>query len=278
MGIKWKTQEKQMLQSQLANGTPLDKVQIPGRNYEGIRKQAKKLRLIPRLSSEPWTTEQKQKLIELRAQGVTPTEIANFNLLGSPQRTVIAVFKACSKLGLAHENRSQASRNRKVWKGNEKQIFIAFLRQHSKTLTPEQIAERFRLKKVTVSAWQRRLGVKLTFQEILALPYIKRKMQKVYQQKSQKMLAGFEAKMAKKRAAFKALAEKVRRANRALPLGEKCCATCGCSWPKHRNFFYYSVTRVGGLTCWNFFAHCKICTSIQRHNKNLEQHRQKYCA
>ena len=275
---KWKKAEKEELRRLLEGGTQLQDVEIPGRNYEGIRRQAGKLGLTPRLMGAAWTFRQELKLAELRAQGIPPKKIAELNLLGPPERTAVALYKACTRLGLAGENRSLASRNRKIWRQEEKQEFIAFLVQRSKTLASEQIAEKFGLKKGTVEAWQRRLGIKLKLQETLALPRIRNKMQEVYRRKSQKMLAEFEQGSAKKQEEFEVLSRAIRRKKRALPFEEKRCPACGRVWPRHKRFFYYSVTRVNGYTGWRFFSRCKICIDKQRHAKNVLRHQKKYGA
>ena len=269
-----------MLRRCLGDGTELQDVKIPGRKREGIRRQAVKLGLAPPLIAPRMTAQQKAKLVELRRQGVSPKKILDLDLLGHPRRTLNSIYKVCSRLGLVQENRSRAARKRKIWREGEKEEFIDFLLQRSKTLAPEQIAKIFGVSRVTVEDHQRQLKVKLCFAETMALPHTKEKLQKSRQRRSRKMLDEFERGLPKKQKKLKDLAEAIRTRNRkrALPLEEKQCASCGYFWPKHRKFFHFSSVRANGFTNWHFFAHCKICTGKQRHAKNALKHQKKYQA
>lgn len=277
MGRKWRRGEKELLRLMLEEGVPLLGITLSDRKYEGILRQARKLRLIGPLRNPSLTDGQKVKLRELRQQRFSVRQIAEWDLLGPPSRTKNAVYKMCSKLRIVDKNRSAAAKKRKVWCDGERGGFLDFLRRRSAALAPDQIAEIFGVKKGTVASLQRRLGVKPSLQETLALPFVREKFREVYQQKSQKMFADFEKRILERQKELEALAQRMREKRWFVPLGEKRCVSCGRFWPRHQKFFYYSTIRKNGLTSWFFFSRCKICVAKQRHQKNLQKRRQNCC-
>ncbi len=273
---KWKKEEKEMLRQELGNGKQLPDISIPGRKHEGIWRQAKKLKLIAPSRNPSLTEEQKIKLRELRQQGFSAQQIADFDMLGKPKRTACAIQKACTRLELAGKNRSDAAKKRKMWLNGEKEGFCEFLLLHSAVLATEEIAEIFGVKKSTVNNWKKQLGVKLCLSATLALPCIRRKFREVYRQKSEKMLADFEKHILEKEKELEVLAQKMRKKKWIAALGEKRCANCGHSWPKCQKFFFHATVRKKGLTCWYFRGLCKICIAKQRHENNMLKHQKKH--
>ena len=269
---KWKKEEKEMLRQNIENGIPLQAIKIANRNYDRIRRQARKLKLIAPLKNPSLTDEQKAELCRLRRQGFSAEQIADFDMLGKPERTAVAIQKSCMKLGLVQKNRSRAAKKRKIWAKGEKKKFCDFLLCHSSKLASKQIAKLFGVKRGTVELWQRQLGVKPCLQDTLALPYVKRKLKRAYRKKSQKMLASFEEHILSKQEKLKNLAEIIRGKKWIV---QKQCQTCRKFWPKHKSFFFHSTVRKNKHTSWYFCSPCKLCVARQRHEKKLRHH-QKY--
>ena len=267
---KWTKEEKEELRQQLALGIKLKNVLIPGRNHESIRNQAvSQLKLIPPIRNPGWSAEQEAKLKELRWQGVPARKIAALGMLGAPYRTLCATRKRCSKLELGQKSRSEAGKNRKIWRKGEKEEFLAFLHLHSAKFSPDEIAEKLGVKKSTVAKWQRELGVKLCLQETIALPCVRERLKKSYREKGQKYFDSFEKRILEREKKLLALLSKMREKRWIVPPEEKRCRSCGQAWLKHRDFFFRAIVKTHGLTCWYFYPDCKICVAKQRHEKKL---------
>ncbi len=267
---KWTKEEKEELRQQLALGIKLEDVLIPGRNHESIRNQAvSQLKLIPPIRNPGWSAEQEAKLKELRRQGVPARKIAALGMLGPPHRTLCAIRRRCSKLELGQKSRSEAAKNRKIWRKGEKEEFLTFLRLHSAELAPEEIAEKLAVKKSTVAKWQREFGVKLRLQETILLTHVREKLKKSYMEKGQKRFNEFEKRILKRKEELLALLSKMREKRWIVSPEEKRCRSCGQVWLKHRNFFFRAIVKMHGLTCWYFYPDCKICIARQRHEKKL---------
>ncbi|MCX6720174.1 MAG: hypothetical protein NTV36_03665 [Candidatus Staskawiczbacteria bacterium] len=148
MGSKWTKAEKQFLKESLAKERlSLENIVVPGRSSERVRRQALKMGLIPKLRNPRISRSQRKKIREMRSQGYSVKQIAEFGLQEHPHRTANAVQKVLGRLRLVNKNRSRAARKRKIWRNGEKEEFYIFLRQYSATLSPQQIAKKFGVKK-----------------------------------------------------------------------------------------------------------------------------------
>jgi hypothetical protein len=243
---KWKKWEKEKLKQQLRQGINIKDVKIPGRNWNGIRRVAKRLKLIEPLINPHYTEEQKAKLRELKQTGCTAKQIAELNLLGLPHPTFNALQHACSRAGAVDPNRSRGRENRKIWKPGEKEDFRDFILKHSEDIPTKQIAMRFGVVEGTVRLWKRRLIPKPP-----ALP--------------------FEEWILEREKELEKLLSKMRKKRWALEPQERQCKTCGRVWYKHRSFYFYEEIKTNGYTRRYFWRDCKICVAKKRRQKKIAQ-------
>ena len=279
VGLKyswWKPEEIESIRTQLQAGIAIENVVIPDRKTEYIKRRARKKGLVPKQRHPALTEDQKRELSGWKNKGFSTREISDFDLLGLPHRTANAIQKILGKIGEVSENRSLAAKNKKRWCNGEKQTFDDFLRQSSLKLAPAQIAKMFDVVIETVTARQRFLGVKTSLAETLAIPYVKKKIEKSSRERSKKMLLNFEKYIAKKKEDLEALAERLRGQKRLVPWQEKRCGKCKKNWFKHKRFFVHAThkTRLG--TSWYFLRDCVICAAKQRHQKKVAEYQQKY--
>lgn len=272
---------KDRLKKMIAEGVPIEEIQIPNRSPRAIRKQALRMKLILPLRNYPLTTEQKEQLVNLRKAGVPAYVIASCELLGHANRSENSVQKLCGKLGLAHKNRSRAAKKRKIWRPGEKKHFDDYIIRHSGTHSSEQIAKRFNVVRVTVTNRKKQLGIICSLKKTLALPDVKRKIRAAYMKKSTSMLEAFEAHIAEVEKELVELAKRMRE----NPLNEttkKFCRRCERWWPRHHKFFFHFTHKLGRSngtgTIWHFVAPCKLCVAKERHRKNVKKHKEKYGA
>jgi len=277
VGIKWKKFEKQLLLDKLAEeGLTLKDIVIPGRNPVCIRRQALKMKLVESIRHVALTAEQKAKLRELKSQGLSARQISDMDLLGLPHRTTTAIQKNLGALRLVDANRSRAAKNKKRWLNGQRQKFDVFLCRHSKRLAPQQIAERFGLKKGTVARRQRLLGVKTSLLQTLALSYTRKRTRESGRQIARKMLLGFEKHIARREENLHLLAERLRQRTLVVPIEDRCCQKCGTTWLKHRGFFFHATVKKSCGTVWYFTRTCTICVAKQRHQKKVAQYQKRY--
>lgn len=276
MGIILSKEEKKSLRAQLKAGVPWKNVVVPGRTSESIRRHARRYNLIPKQRHPPLTEAQKARLRELKALNFSAREISGFDMLGLPRCTASTVERHICKLGLTNKNRSRGRRARKVWLNGEKQAFDNFLRENSKKFSPEQIAKKFDVVVEIVTARQRFLRVKTSYAETLAMPYVRKKIEKSSQERSRRMLLAFEKYIAEKEIQLENLAQKLRQKKWIVPLQEKQCGTCGKTWPKNKKFFFHTTHRTNFGTSWYFYQNCKICVAKQQHQKKVARYEKKY--
>lgn len=279
MGVKyswWKPEEIELIKKQLQQGVAIENVMIPGRKAEYIWRQARKNGLVERQRHRAMTDEQKAELRELKEQGFSARKIADVDIMGLPHRTANAIQKIFGKIGMVNENRSLAAKNKKRWLDGEKQMFDIFLHRHSMELAPQQIAERFGVKKATVLSRQVFLGVKTSLAETLAIPYVRRKIERSSQERSRRILLDFERHTAEREKQLEALAQKLRRQKRIVRLDDRQCKKCGLVWLKHKKFFFHATYKTNSGTSWHFSRTCVICAAKYRHKKKVAKYEKKY--
>ena len=276
MCFRWTKTETEELKRQISLGINIYDVKITGRLWDGIRRKAKRVKLIAPLRNPPITDAQKEKLRELRKQGLTVWQISEFDMLGLPRRTVSAIQHAFSRMEFVDANRSKGARNRKCWLNGEKQAFDTFLRRNSLKLAPQQIAKRFGVVAETVTARQRQLRVRPSLTANRQISYFKKKIREANRVRSRKMLLNFEEYVAKKEKQLEALAEKLRGQKRLFELQEKHCKGCGKIWPRHKKFFFHATYKTSFGTSWHFVHDCKICASKQCHQEKVAKYEKKY--
>ncbi len=242
---KWKKREKTKLKQQLAQGINIRDVKIPGRDWNGIRGVAKRLKLIGRLRNPPYTEAQKAKLRELREQGFTCREIAECNFLNLPRSTYHAIQHACSKAGAVNVNMSNGRKNRKIWKSGEEKEFCAFLLEHPDMAT-KKIARQFGIVEGTVRLWRRKL-----FPKPPALPF------EEWILKEEERLDKLFLRMSKKKW--------------IVPPLKKQCRTCGRIWFKSKQFFPCDDRKAksNSMTVRFFRRDCVICTARKRWQERI---------
>ncbi|MDP3882600.1 MAG: hypothetical protein Q8Q48_00905 [Candidatus Staskawiczbacteria bacterium] len=272
--IKWKRHEKELLRDQLLDGI-VKQARVPGRSYEAIRKQALKMQLIERERHPPLNERQIALVCSLKAQGLYAKQISELDILGTPSRTASAIQKVLSRLGLVNKNKSLATKNRKTWKNGELERFEQFLKRNSKKLPPRQIAERFGVSRTTVDHHQRKLGVKPTWAETMATPFIKKRMRQFFRERSKKKILNFKRHIAEREKKLEALAKKIRGKGALCP-EDRQCKRCKKIWLKHRKFFFHAEVKKTGYSFWYFTRICVICEALARYEKRMRLYRKKY--
>lgn len=270
---KWSKQEKEALSAAFANSAVHPKhVLIPDRSPDAVERMARKMNLIKRSAPPHWSPKERASLRRLHRRRLTTVEMFESDAFLEPLRSRYAIEKKRSKLRLIHSRRrSSAAKHRKIWQDGEFEHFEEFLRNNSNHLATEEIAKLFHVSKPAVRAHQRRLGVNLSWQEAMRLPYNIRKKQLGIQKLRRKLLKHHRQKETQRKKQLVNLARRYRQRYPDVP--EKTCSVCQLSFPKSRHFYYYRDVRGSSFTSRLFDCHCKACTSIHRRQKRRKDRR-----
>lgn len=263
-GRRWTKPEIDSLRRQLnRNGRCVDDVQIEGRSPHAIRTQAVRMKLVrPRDSRWRWSRRQQELLQQLKAEGFTPLQIYQYELLGDPPRSRWAITKQWGRMKLADDQRSQKMRGKKVWKPGEQRQFDQFLRKHSSSMTPEQIAQQWDVARSTVARRQTELGIKRSRDEVMQMEYSLAKQKRARQRLRQGNLRRWAKHRQDKENALLQLARQLREGER--PPAEQKCSDCGRSWPKRKDFFHTRDKKISIGTSRYYKHRCVLCENERR--------------
>ena len=273
---KYSKKENKSFLRQIEEGKSIEEVRIPGRKKAQIRRRAREKGLmIKRIIFPPLTRKQRKKLRQLIANGFTPWQIAEGQLLGKEKnpRNENNIRKWMGRLRLVNKNRSRAAKKRKFFEPKEKRTFDNFLRKHSTKLSVRQIARKFGMKRATVGARQRKLGVKPPYSVVLKIPGVRRRIRAGNKKRGKKMLAEFDDNIKIKEAKILASREKMAKNNSqgSSLLQKRKCKKCGRVFFKHTDFFYHSDKKHNGYTSRSFSGICIICWAKKKHQEKLKQ-------
>ena len=277
----WTHQEKNQLQHLVVTvKQPIADIRVGRHNQSSIRRQATRLGyLTTRPAHIDWSRRQKQELRILNKAGYSCSQIINYNLLLNPPRSAWAIRNQWRRCKLSDRKVSRRQSQKKSWQPGEKLLFDEYLYQHSRTQTPEQITLHGQVCQTTVTVRQNELGLKLTRQQVMQLPYslakqkrgmerIKRKNKKRFRQKRQQFLDHLNLK-----------ADVFRQNGYADPTKNRTCAVCQTNWPTHRTFF---PTMDKKITLGNSKAisrylkrKCRLCERDRINTYNKKHRRQK---
>lgn len=270
-GTHWGDQERSLIYQMNVLGLSVEEVVIPGKSKHAIRTKARRLLLIPSCSPRyEWTRREKILLKKLKKAGYTVLQIFESGVLAS--RSLNAIRKQWERKKLSDPKRRRASRNKKVWKGDELDTFKAFLLENSEKLTPQQIAKKWKVSRACVSRWQNFLGVKLTWHQVMASSYSRRKQKKGRASAREKLAKINSEKLLNTIAQFDLDAELLMREYPHRPT--RVCASCNKKRPLAKKFFHYSQKKGRNkkfptMTSRVYMRKCRICVNQERRDKKV---------
>ena len=266
-GERWTRKELKSLRKQLREGRAIEEVQLENRTVHAIRRQAGRMELIQQREGRfRWPQTQIERLQELAAQGLTVSEIHQFELLGEPERSLWAIRKTWGRLGLSDPRRSECMKRRKVWTPGERRKFDTFLRKHSREMTPEEIGKHWGVARSTVARRQTELGVKRPRAEVLEMPYSRKKREQARSRLRRRNLQYWKQQREEREAEMISLAKELRERG----CEEQTCVDCGVSWPRRAEFFHTTEKRISIGTSRYFKHRCILCENKRRRDKQLQ--------
>ena len=263
-GRRWNAKEIASLESQVKDqGLPLEQVKIQGRTAHAVRVRAVRSGLIVgRKPRYHWTAAQRKVLKQCKKSGMTPEQIFVLHLLGDPPRSIWAIKKMWGRMKLSDRKRSRRMKRKKRWKPGEKAEFKKFLKKHSSSMTPEQIAKQWKVARSTVSRWQIQLGVKQPRETVLRMEYSVAKQQRARQRTRRRNRQRWNQWREGRESELHELADELR--SRFKSLKERTCQVCGNVWPLRSEFFHSNEKRIEFGKSRYYKNRCRICENTRR--------------
>ena len=139
-GVHWNDLQIDMLKEAVANGIPLDELEVEEKTSHAIRRKAVRLKLVPKSGRKHiWETEEKRRLKELVAQGLSAREIAKRKLL--PRFSRHAIQKQMGRLRVVNRKRSEYGKAAQRLSRETRERLITFIRSYAKACSAPEIAE-----------------------------------------------------------------------------------------------------------------------------------------
>ena len=274
-GQRWKPVEKDQLREQIAERLlAIADVSISGRNANAVRSQALRMGLIQRGPSRTkWSSKQKQRLKKLKQEGLTPLQIFQFGLLGEPHRSLWSITKKWGRMKLADRKRSRQMKRKKIWQAGERPKFDAFLRKHSRSMTPEEIGKIWQVARSTVARRQTELGVKVPREQVMQMVYSLNKQKRARQRIRRENTRNWARRRQAREAQLLQYAEKLRSQQR--PPEEQTCSDCDTSFPKRKEFFHTTEKKISIGRSRYFKRRCVLCENARRREIERKKRRRR---
>lgn len=229
-----------------------------------------------RASRRKWPAKQRRLLRKLHNEGFTPREIHAFELLGDPPRSFWSIRKQWGRLRLADRDRARQMRKKKIWAPGEKKQFDAYLREHSGTMTPEQIGREWGVARSTVARRQNELNVKRSRDEVMAMEYSQAKQRRARRRIRRSSQKHWEVRRQKREESLFQLADELRAQDRRPAEAE--CIECGRVWPKRSEFFHSTEKKISIGRSRYFKQRCRLCENARRRERSPKRKRKRSTA
>jgi hypothetical protein len=247
-GKRWTKEQLETLLHQLrVERKSLPQLHVPEKSLAAVNNQRQRLKQAGRLDEvfagrqlAPWTIRELNQLTKLtREYGFSAAFIAQLQLI--PGRTVHAIGKMMARQGLGNPDAKRRAQNACRLTAEQRQKLHQFLLNDGRLMPSAPIAAEWGLARQTVTAYRRRLGVRLSWDEA--------RSSKDYQLNQQKRGQAFSGELRARWAEWRVLREQRLHALKAAlqrspnpPPSRSCCA-CGQHW---------LLPRIFSKTRWNF--------------------------
>ena len=195
-----------------------------------------------------------------REYGFSAAFIAQLQLI--PGRTTQAISKMMARHGLGNPDVKQRAQNACRLTAEERRELQHFLLNEGRLMPSARIAEAWGIAQKTVTAYRRRLGVPLSWEEA--------RSSEDYQLNQSKRARAFSAQLYTRWAEWRIKREQRLRALKTalqrspMPPPSRTCCECGEQWFATKEFFYLTRKRSGTFS----MSHtCRLCRSAKRRGK-----------
>ncbi len=271
-GNRWtKPQIDSLVDQIVALKKPLPEIDIPGKSRAAINNQRKRLQRAGVLNGafsgrevKPWTFPELRKLTTLTQEyGFSASFIAQMSLL--PGRTKDSISKMMGRHGLGDPAIKERARNAQRFDPPRRADFERFLREEGRLMPSMAIARRWGLAQKTVTAYRRRLGIRLSWREARTSEEFKRQQRL----RAAAFVAHTRARWKQWRARKKVEWDKLRQelAHRRDAPPQRVCQTCGEQWYATHDFFHTRTRRSASGLKVSYCRICRLCRAEKRRGR-----------
>jgi len=273
---RWTEAQIGSLIDQIQQHRPLPGIAVPGKSRAAINNQRKRLQLAGLLNGsftgravKPWTCPELKKLTDLTGEyGFSAALIAQLGLL--PGRTKDSVSKMMGRHGLGNPAvRARAQQARRL-DAAEREEFKQFLAGEGRLLPSIEASRRWGVAQKTVTAYRRRLGIRLSWEEARTSERFRREQRR----RAQEFVASTRARWNLWREQRKRTWENLKRnlADRPDCPPARVCQCCGEQWYATREFFHVRMRRRPDGVKISYCRVCRICRAEQRREHSAARH------
>jgi hypothetical protein len=275
-GERWTKEELESLLYQLrVERKSLPLLQVAKKSLAAVNNQRQRLQRAGLLDGvfagrhlAPWSIRELNELRKLtREYGFSAAFIAQLQLI--PGRTAQAISKMMTRHGLGNPDVKRRARNACRLTAEERRKLQHFLLNEGRPMPSVRVAKAWGLAQKTVTAYRRRLGVSLSWEEA--------RSSEDYQLNQGKRARAFSAQLYTRWAEWRIKREQRLRALKAalqqspMPPASRTCCACGEQWFATKEFFNITRKRSGTFS----MSHtCLLCRSAKQRCKTQ---RQKVC-
>ena len=277
-GERWTNEELESLLYQLrVERKSLPHLKVSEKSLAAVNSQRQRLKRAGRLDGvfagrqlAPWTIRELNELIKLtREYKFSAAFIAQLQLI--PGRTANAISKMMARQGLGNPDIKRRAHNACRLTTEERRELQHFLLHEGRLMPSVRVAEAWGLARQTVTAYRRRLGVPLSWEEA--------RSSEDYRLNQRKRARAFSIHLYARWAQWRANREQRLWALRAalqrspMPPPTRTCCACGEHWFATKDFFYITRKRSGTFS----MSHtCRLCRSAKRRGEKAARISQEY--
>jgi hypothetical protein len=271
-GIRWSKSQIESLVDQIVHlGKPLPEIEIPGKSRAAVNNQRKRLQRTGVLNGsfagrevKPWTFPELKKLTALTGEyGFSASFIAQMGLL--PGRTKDSISKMMGRHGLGNPTIKERARQAHRFDPHNREEFERFLRGEGRMQPSIAVARQWGLAQKTVTAYRRRLGVKMSWWDARSSEEFRRQQQKRAAAFVTHTRERWNRWREHKRTAWEKL--KLEMAQRSDCPPARACKACGKQWFAAREFFHVRMRRSSGGMKVSYCRVCRLCRAEQRRKR-----------
>ncbi|MFN7994903.1 MAG: hypothetical protein U0Q18_14955 [Bryobacteraceae bacterium] len=271
-GHRWTKPEIDLLVDQVVHqGRPLPEIEISGKSRAAINNQRKRLQRAGLLNGafcgrdvKPWTFPELKKLTSLTQEyGFSASFIAQMDLL--PGRTKDSISKMMGRHGLGNPEVKERARMARRLEPEGREELREFLLGEGRMLPSIDVARRWGVAQKTVTAYRRRLGIRLSWREARSSEEFCRQHDKQAKAFVEHTRERWRQWRDRRRSTWEKRRQELSQSADCPPL--RTCQECGEAWFETREFFHVRLRRSADHSKVSYCRICRLCRAERRRGK-----------
>jgi DNA-binding CsgD family transcriptional regulator len=271
-GNRWtKPQIESLIEQIVQQKKPLPEIGIEGKSRAAINNQRKRLQRAGFLNGafsgrevKPWTFPELKKLTAFTQEyGFSASFIAQMGLL--PGRSKDSISKMMGRHGLGNPVVKERARQARRLDVPRREEFREFLLGEGRLLPSIEVARQWGVAQKTVTAYRRRLGIRLSWEEARSSEEFRRQQERRAQAFVEHTRERWRQWRERKKAGWEKLKQEMAQRPDCPPA--RACEACGEQWFASREFFHVRLRRLPDRVKTSYSRVCRLCRAEQRRRK-----------